>query len=289
MDNRSPGEQLENLPECIDAHHHLWKYDPEQYGWMSDGMGVLRRDFLLPELQEIADAEGVTGTVVVQARQTLNETAWLLSLSEQCDLIQGVVGWVPLTLDGIRDVIGELAANPRLKGVRHVLHDEPNVNYMLRPDFRRGIAALEEFQLRYDLLVRERHLPQTLKLVDEFPNQLFVIDHIAKPLIRSGELEPWATRMRQLGERENVFCKLSGMVAEAQWHSWTEAQLAPYFDVVLEAFTPGRIMFGSDWPVLELASGYGHWINVVRRAITNLTIKEQHSIMAGTAREFYRL
>jgi L-fuconolactonase len=289
MDDRTPGEQLEDLPECVDAHHHLWEYDSKQYGWMSDRMDVLRRNFLLPELRQIADAEGITGTVVVQARQSLNETKWLLGLADQCDLIQGVVGWVPLTLDGIRDVMSELAPSKSLKGVRHVLHDELDDNYMLRPGFKRGIAALEEFKLRYDLLIMERHLPQTLQLVDEFPNQLFVIDHIAKPLIGSGELEPWAARMRELAKREHVFCKLSGMVTEANWHSWTEAQLAPYFDVVLEAFTPGRLMFGSDWPVLQLASRYGRWIDVVRRAIAKLATNEQRSIMAGSAREFYRL
>jgi L-fuconolactonase len=290
MDNGTAGKQLAAAPpQIIDAHHHLWRYSSDGYPWISDDMEPLRHDFLLAELQAETSSAGVTGTVVVQARQSIEETRWLLELVEANGTVLGVVGWVPLISDAAGEVLETFRDCPKLKGVRHVLHDEADDHYMLRKDFQHGIELLREFGLRYDLLIFERHLPQTIGLVDAFPNQPFVVDHIAKPAIRSGEMEPWASQIRELAKRRHVFCKLSGMVTEADWSSWTAEQFRPYFDVVLEAFGPQRVMFGSDWPVLRLASGYSEWLQLVRRMIAELSEHEQTEILAGTAIRFYGL
>ncbi|AEU36805.1 amidohydrolase family protein [Granulicella mallensis] len=275
--------------ECIDAHHHLWKYSPEDYPWMSDKMEVLRHDYLLPELEAITTAAGVTGTVVVQAQQTLAETEWMLSLAKDSQRIRGVVGWAPLVEPKIEACLEEIARHPKLKGLRHILQDEADDRYMLRNDFNRGIACLQQFDLRYDLLVFERHLLQTIEFVDRHPKQIFILDHIAKPLIREQAMEPWRSNLRELARRENVYCKLSGMTTEADWSSWSEQQLWPYMETVLSAFGAERLMFGSDWPVLNLASDYTAWIELVRRAIAKLSPDEQEQILAKTAIEAYGL
>ena len=275
--------------ECIDAHHHLWKYSSKEYPWMSDKMDVLRRDYIHDDLSAVTAAVGVTGTVVVQAQQTMAETEWLLSLAEGSKLIRGVVGWVPLIDAKVEASLEEIARRPKLKAVRHVLHDEADDRYMLREDFNRGIACLKQFDLRYDLLIFERHLPQTIEFVDRHPHQIFILDHIAKPRIHEQMMEPWRSNMRELARRENVYCKISGMVTEADWHSWSEAQLWPYMETVLSTFGAERLMFGSDWPVLNLASDYGAWIEVVKRAIDKLSPHERQQIMAKTAIEAYGL
>jgi len=275
--------------ECIDAHHHLWKYSSKEYPWMSDKMDVLRRDYVHNDLSAVTAAAGVTGTVVVQAQQTIAETEWLLSLAEGSKLIRGVVGWVPLIDAKVEASLEEIARRPKLKAVRHVLHDEADDRYMLREDFNRGIACLKRFDLRYDLLIFERHLPQTIEFVDQHPHQIFILDHIAKPRIHEQVMEPWRSNMRELARRENVYCKISGMVTEADWHSWSEAQLWPYMETVLSTFGAERLMFGSDWPVLNLASNYGAWIEVVKRAVDRLSPHERQQIMAKTAIEAYGL
>jgi len=275
--------------ECIDAHHHLWKYSSKEYPWMSDKMDVLRRDYIHDDLSAVTAAVGVTGTVVVQAQQTMAETEWLLSLAEGSKLIRGVVGWVPLIDAKVEASLEEIARRPKLKAVRHVLHDEADDRYMLREDFNRGIACLKQFDLRYDLLIFERHLPQTIEFVDRHPHQIFILDHIAKPRIHEQMMEPWRSNLRELARRENVYCKISGMVTEADWHSWSETQLWPYMETVLSTFGAERLMFGSDWPVLNLASDYGAWIEVVKRAIDKLSPHERQQIMATTAIEAYGL
>lgn len=275
--------------ECIDAHHHLWKYSSTEYPWMSDKMEVLRRDYIHDNLSAVTAAAGVTGTVVVQAQQTIAETEWLLSLAEGSKLIRGVVGWVPLIDAKVEAPLEEIARRPQLKAVRHVLHDETDDLYMLREDFNRGIACLEQFDLRYDLLIFERHLPQTIEFVDRHPNQVFILDHIAKPRIHEQVMEPWRSNLRELARRENVYCKISGMVTEADWHSWSETQLWPYMETVLSTFSAERLMFGSDWPVLNLASDYGAWIEVVKRAADKLSPHERQQIMAKTAIKAYGL
>jgi L-fuconolactonase len=273
----------------IDAHHHLWDYQADEYPWMSQQMDRLRRDFSIDDLQALARECNVAGTVAVQARQMLAETDWLLSIAERSDLISGVVGWVPLTDHDVERHLNAFCKRSKLKGVRHVLHDEPDPNYMLRADFNTGIRLLERYGLRYDLLIFAEHLPQTIQFVDKHPNQLFIVDHIAKPPIASGDIERWGRELHALSERPNVFCKVSGMVTEADWSSWTETQLKPYFDTVLSAFGPSRMMFGSDWPVLTLGSTYGRWIDTVTQMLTSLSDEEAKDVMHRTAARVYGL
>jgi L-fuconolactonase len=277
------------ISECIDAHHHLWRYKPEDYPWMGEGMEVLRRDYLTVELEKVTRSAGVTGTVAVQARQSTEETEWLSGLAEQSDLIRGVVGWAPLASSDAAQELERLASLPKVKGMRHVLHDEPDPFFMLRDDFDRGIGLLKNYGLRYDLLIFESHLPQTIEFVDRHPNQVFIVDHIAKPRIRERALSPWKQNLAQLAQRPNVYCKVSGMVTEAKWDCWTEEDMAPYFEIVFDAFTPQRTMFGTDWPVLTLVADYVAWIETVRRAIGRFSRAEQDRILSGTAVEAYQL
>ena len=256
---------------------------------MSDKTDVLRRDYVQNDLHSVTAAAGVTGTVVVQAQQTIAETQWLLSLAEDSDLIRGVVGWVPLVDATVKTHLEGIAQHAKFKSVRHVLHDEADDRYMLREDFNRGIDYLEPLGLRYDLLIFERHLPQTTEFVDRHPHQIFVLDHIAKPRIGEQVMEPWRSNLRELARRENVYCKLSGMATEADWHSWNEAQLWPYIEAVLSAFGAKRLMFGSDWPVLNLASDYTAWVELVKRAVHHLSPQERQQIMSDTAIEAYGL
>lgn len=274
---------------CIDAHHHLWQYNPAEFPWISSGMQALRQDFVLSDLHAVAASAGVTGTVAVQARQSVDETSWLLDLAGQSTLIRGVVGWAPLIDAGVEKYLAETAQRKKLKGFRHVLHDEADDNYMLRDDFNRGVSALKKLDLRYDILIFERHLPQTITFVDRHPGQVFIIDHIAKPCIREALLQPWADNLRELARRPNVYCKLSGMPTEADHQHWTDADMRPYFDTVLSCFGPQRLMFGSDWPVVQLASSYGRWLQTVKDALASLSSAEQARILAGTAMEAYAL
>jgi L-fuconolactonase len=280
---------MELLEMTIDAHHHLWEYNDRDYAWMTGAMTALCRNFLVPELQEVMRESGVEGTVAVQARQMTEETEWLLDLAGRNAFIRGVVGWIPLTDPDAGKHLERFAPNPKLKAVRHVLHDEPDDSYMLREDFNRGIRLLPGFGLAYDLLIFERHLPQTLVFVDRHPGQVFVVDHIAKPRIKARLLSPWREHMRELAKRENVYCKVSGMATEADWDAWTSDDLRPYFDIVLSAFGPKRLMFGSDWPVLTLAGGYKTWMDTFRSFIAELSADEQDSIRQGTAIAAYRL
>ncbi len=275
--------------EAIDCHQHFWRYSASEYGWIGAGMDVLRRDFLPADLAPVAKAAGIAGTVAVQARQTIEETEWLLSLAAENPLIRGVVGWAPLVAETAEESIARLAANPLLKGLRHVLHDEPDDNYMLRPDFLRGVGLIERHNLVYDILIFERHLPQTLEFVDRFPGQTFVVDHVAKPRIREGVMEPWRTLMLELARRPNVYCKVSGMVTEADWNKWRVEHLRPYFETVLEAFGPRRVMFGSDWPVVLLASEYSLWADTVRSLAAKLSAEERDALFRGTATSVYKL
>jgi L-fuconolactonase len=277
------------LDESIDAHHHLWKYSQEQYPWMLAGMENIRRDFLIPELHSVTREAGVTGTVAVQARQTIGETDWLLGLARDNELIRGVVGWVPLIDADVAKHLERFSGNRKLKGIRHVLHDESDDFYMLRDDFNRGISLLNDFGLRYDILIFERHLLQTIQFVDRHPKQLFIVDHIAKPRVKDRVRSSWEAEIAELARRDNVYCKLSGMATEADWKGWTESDLRPYFDTVLAAFGPDRLMFGSDWPVILVACSYKCWADTVRSWIAELSPAEQLSIMGGTAKMAYSL
>jgi L-fuconolactonase len=273
----------------IDAHHHFWHYTPQEYGWISEDMSAIRRDFLPSHLAEEIAAAGIDGVVSVQARQTVEETTWLLQLARENDFIRGVVGWVPLVAPGVRHDLERFVANAKFKGVRHVLHDEADEHYMLRNDFNAGIASLKEFGLTYDILIFERHLPQTIKFVDRHPSQIFVLDHIAKPRIKNAVIEPWRTHIQDLARRDNVYCKLSGMVTEGDHEAWTPDQLRPYYETVLEAFGPARLMFGTDWPVCLLACDYALWVETVHGWAALLAATERDLLFGGTAVKAYSL
>ncbi|MGA2265848.1 MAG: amidohydrolase family protein [Phycisphaerae bacterium] len=272
----------------IDAHHHFWRYNAAEYAWISESMGVLHRDFLPQHLAAEMQQAAVDGVVSVAARQTVAETAWLLELAGKHDFIRGVVGWVPLASPKVRDDLERFAKNPKLKAVRHVLQRESD-DYMLRPDFNEGLKALRPLGLVYDILIFERQLPTTLQFVDRHPQQVFVVNHIAKPRIRENILQPWKDLILELARRPRVHCKLSGLVTEADWGAWTPSQLRPYAETALEAFGPRRVMFGSDWPVCLVACGYSRWREVAEGFISELSPAEQQRVWAGTAVEAYKL
>jgi L-fuconolactonase len=277
----------------IDAHHHLWRYAPANYSWITPEMGPLRRNFLPSDLKPLLDRAGIAGAIAVQARQSLEETEWLLGVAakdpDNSIWMRGVVGWAPIASAEFADVLAQLRQHTKLKGLRHVIQDEPDDNYILNPDFNRGIRTLRDTGLVYDILIHMRHLRQTIRFVDAHPNQSFVLDHSAKPPILSGAVEPWMAQIRELAERPNICCKLSGLVTEADMKRWTPADLEPYWRVVLEAFGPGRLLFGSDWPVVLLASGYQRWVDTVRTWTAPLSEDEQEAIWGGTARRIYSL
>ena len=273
----------------IDAHHHLWRYLPPGPAWMADGMEGLRRDFLIEDLRAVTAEVGVTGTIVVETERTVEETGWLSQVAASDDLIRGVVGWAPLTSPAVVAELERIASLPKMKAIRHPIHDELENHFLLRDDFNRGVAALKQFDLRYDILIFERHLPQTIQFVDRHPAQVFILDHVAKPLIRDRVFSPWRENMRELARRSNVYCKVSGMVTEADWDTWSDEVVSPYIEAVVEAFTPNRLMFGSDWPVMTLASSYGRWMATIQSAIAQLSVTEKERILGGTAVEAYGL
>lgn len=273
----------------LDSHHHFWKYDPIEYRWITDDKSAIRRDFGPADLAREMATAGVHGAISLQARHSLDETRALLQLAGENDFIRGVVGWAPFIEENVAETIAQFSSNPKLRGLRHIVHDEPDPDYILRDDFNRGIATLQQFGLVYDILIFERHLPQTIRFVDRHPNQLFVVDHLAKPRVKAREISPWAERIEKLAKRPNVYCKISGLVTEADFHNWTEEQLTPYMDVALEAFGPQRLMFGSDWPVCLVAVAYADWVAIVERFVGKLSESEQERIWSGTAIEAYGL
>ncbi|HTM81527.1 amidohydrolase family protein [Asticcacaulis sp.] len=277
------------MTDWIDAHHHLWKYDPDQYPWMSDRMSGLRQDHGLDMFKGVAQPLGVTGSVAVQARQIVEETDYLMHIAEHDDFVRGVVGWLPLIAPDVEEYIDRFAHRPKLKGLRHVLHDEPDAFYMLRDDFNNGVTKLKHHGLTYDLLIFPDHLPQALIFVDRHPEQVFIVDHIAKPSITTGAMEPWKTGLRDLAKRENVICKISGMMTEARWDGWSDDDFTPYLDAVLEAFRPERLMFGSDWPVMTMAGHYADWMRIVRSWSARLSGSEMNAIRISTATRIYSL
>lgn len=273
----------------IDSHQHFWIYDPAEYPWITEQLAPIRRDYLPADLAPLLEELGFDGCVAVQARPTLQETRWLLDLADQNAFVKGVVGWVDLTAADVDEQLDLFGGHPKLKGIRHLLQDEPDDAYMLRPDFRRGLSALGRRGLVYDLLLFPRHLPHAIQLVQAFPDQPFVLDHLAKPRIKEGLLSPWQDDIRRLARFDNVVCKLSGMVTEADWDDWKPADFHPYLDVVLEAFGPERLMIGSDWPVCTLAGEYRPVMKIVLDYIGRLSASEQEAILGGTARRVYRL
>jgi len=273
----------------IDAHHHLWRYQASEYGWIDGSMSVLKGDYLPEDLEPELKGAGVSGTVVVQARQSLEETRWLLKLAEEHSFIRGVVGWLDLRSPDLDMQLKEFASHSKLVGVRHVIHDEPDDEFMLYPGFRKGIARLEAHGLCYDLLLFPRHLEGARVLVESLPAQRFVLDHLGKPEIKKGLLEPWSGDLKALAAFPNVWCKLSGMVTEADWRSWTYADLLPYMEMVLELFGPDRILVGSDWPVCRLAGEYSKVMQIVPEFIASLSLADQEKILFQNAIECYQL
>lgn len=273
----------------IDAHQHFWRYRPEQFPWIGADKQILANDFLPAHLAPLVAASGIAATVAVQARQSLEETRFLLELAGAAPWIAAVVGWVDLRGPDVARQLESFGGNPRLKGIRHLVHDEPDDRFMLDPAFLRGLAALAPRGLTYDLLVFPRHLSVCREVAARFPNQRFVVDHIAKPPIAAGGLEPWATDLRLLARLPNVWCKVSGLDTEASWRDWQLADFHPYLDVVFEAFGSARIMFGSDWPVCNLAGTYADAVRIVSDYVARLAPDEQADVWGGTARGFYDL
>ena len=281
----------------IDAHQHFWRYDPTEYAWISDEMTVLKQDFLPEHLLPLLANAGFAGSVAVQARQSLEETKWLLELADQYDSIRAVVGWVDLCSNQLPTQLEAFAKKTKLAGVRHVLQDEPDDEFMLRPNFRRGISRLAEFDLTYDLLIHPRHLRTAVKLVKEFPAQPFVLDHIAKPPISKAkssmeeiakpELSPWREDIQALAELPNVYCKLSGMVTEARWRKWQSEDFHPFLDIVFAAFGPERLMIGSDWPVCTLSGNYTSTMQIVIDFLKQFTAEQQAAVLGANCAAFY--
>jgi len=277
----------------IDSHQHFWSYSAADYPWIGAGMERLARDYLPGDLGPVAAAEGIGGTVAVQARQTLEETHWLLGLAEQHPLIRGVVGWVDLRSPRVSEQLAAVVDRKHLVGVRHVVQDEPDPRFLLGPEFVRGLKSLEPVGLTYDLLLYPQQLPAAAELASQLPDQPFVLDHLAKPQIAQwkspGDMEPWRRDIESLAKQKNVCCKLSGLVTEAAWRQWSPADFAPVLDIVLTAFGPERLMFGSDWPVCLLSGDYAEVAGIIRDVSSTLSMTEQAAIWGGTATRFYGL
>ena len=273
----------------IDAHQHFWIYDHREYDWIDDAMAALRRDFLPADLKPELERNGFQGCVTVQARQTLEETRWLLELAERAPFILGVVGWADLRSPRLRFELESFAGKSKLVGVRHIVQSEPDERFLLQPDFLRGIATLEEFDLAYDVLIYTRHLPVAAEFVGRFPRQRFVLDHMAKPPIKSGAVDAWARGIRKLAAFSNVYCKVSGLVTEADWQVWKPEDIRPYLDVAFECFGPCRLMIGSDWPVCTVAGPYARVMNLVKDYLGKYSANEREAVLGRNAAAFWRL
>jgi L-fuconolactonase len=254
---------------------------------MSDDMTALKRDFLPEDLEPLLASIQFDGSVAVQARQSIEETRWLLDLAEKHEFIRAVVGWVDLRSEDLPDQLESFARHPRLAGVRHVVQDEPDDEFMLRPEFRRGISRLQEFDLTYDLLLFPKHLPFAVKLVKAFPEQRFVLDHLAKPKIAEPLLLPWREDLKTLAGFPNVYCKLSGMVTEAKWNQWQPEDFNSYLDIAFSAFGPNRLMIGSDWPVCTLSAAYEPTMQIVFDYVRQFPAETQAGILGANCGRFY--
>jgi L-fucono-1,5-lactonase len=275
----------------IDAHQHFWRYSASEYGWIDDSMRVLRRDFLPADSAREMTAAGWDACVVVQARQTIEETRWLLALADANPSIAAVIGWVDLQsgADAVRAQLASFASHPKLAGIRHIVQAEPDDRFLLRPQVLEGLAVLPEFGLAFDLLLYRRHLPTAAECVARCPQHRFVLDHLAKPNIREREMHPWEQDIRALAAHPHVFAKLSGLITEADWNGWTRDHLRPYLDVAFDAFGWERLMIGSDWPVCLVAGSYARTMDVVVDYIASRPAHEREAILGGNARRFWRL
>lgn len=275
--------------ERIDSHQHFWKYDPSRQDWMTGDMQILKKDYGFDELAVLLNQCGLHGSVAVQASQTEAENDFLLGLAEEHRAIKGIVGWVDLQSETVSERLSFYATTKKIKGFRHVIHDEEDTGFMLRPAFLHGIQSLQEFHFTYDLLIYPHHLPNALTLVRQFPHQLFVIDHMAKPNIRAHEIAPWKKLMTPLASLPNVYCKISGMVTEATWQQWQQDDFTPYLDAVVELFGTKRILYGSDWPVCTLSGTYAEAYRIVETYFERFSASEQDDFFGMNAKRFYRL
>ena len=273
----------------IDAHQHFWAYNPQKHSWIDDNMPILKRDFLpkdlLPHLQNC----GLLGCVVVQADQSEAENAFQLANAQQNDFIKGIVGWVNLQAENVEERLEYYSQFNLMKGFRHVIHDEADGDFMLRAAFLRGIGLLKKYGFTYDILIFPEHLPNTLKLVETFPDQPFVIDHIAKPPIKTGDIAAWQKALKNVAEQGNVSCKISGMVTEADWKNWQQKDFTPYLNQVVELFGTDRIIYGSDWPVCQLAATYEDMFSIVKHYFSTFSASEQQKFFGDNAIQFYNL
>jgi L-fuconolactonase len=274
----------------IDSHHHFWQYSPEQYPWISEPMKLLRRDFLPSHLLTETQSTHVNGVISVQARQSVEETSWLLALANSQDWILGVVGWLPLSSPSVRETMAIFRHEAKLCGLRHVVQDEHDDGFLARTEFNEGIQAMKEFGWTYDLLIYARQLPFAIPFVDRHPDQVFVLDHIAKPTIQSDVYDAaWDHDLRQLAKRPNVYCKFSGVATEVRNEGWSLAQLQRYWDTAIEAFGSERLMFGTDWPVCLLKASYAEWVAAVSELASKLSETEQVKFWSQNAIRAYQL
>ena len=272
----------------IDSHQHFWKYNEAEYPWIGKGT-PLQRDWLPADLERETAKVHIDGSVAVQARQTVDESRWLLQLAEKSPFIKGVVGWVDLRSEKVADDLASLSKHKKFIGVRHVVQSEPDTEFMLKPEFLRGLGELHAFDFTYDLLLYPKHLPVGVKVVAKFPQIRFVLDHIAKPLIRAGMMQPWQDDIREFARHKNVFCKISGMVTEAKQPGWKKEDFRLYLDVVFETFGEDRVMFGSDWPVCLLAGSYEQVHDLVADYFNQFSTEAKAKFFGGNAAKFYRL
>ncbi|OON66506.1 amidohydrolase family protein [Hymenobacter sp. CRA2] len=273
----------------IDAHQHFWQYQPERDAWITDDMAVIQRDFLPEDLAPLLQEHGFDGCVVVQSDQSEAENEFQLANAAAHDFIRGVVGWVDLRAENVAERLAHYSQFAKLKGFRHVLQGEADRTLMLTPAFQRGIRALLAHGFTYDVLIFPDQLPYAAELAAAHPHQPFLLDHIAKPYIKRGEIDDWKRDIQNLAARDNVCCKVSGMVTEADWHGWQPADFRPYLDVVFDAFGPSRVMFGSDWPVCLVAGQYGQVVDLVQQYLAGFSADEQRRFWGDNAAQFYRL
>jgi L-fuconolactonase len=272
----------------VDAHQHFWRYEPREYAWIDERMSALKRNFLPEDLEPLIRRAGIDRTIAVQARQTTVETDWLLQLAAAHPFIAGVIGWIDLQADDVETKVERAARNRKLVGVRHGVQSEPDDGFLLRPAFARGIAALARHGLVYDLLIYPRHLQVASDFVEHFDTQTFVLDHLAKPDIRGHAIDAWARDLRRLAQHPNVWCKVSGLITEADWQRWTARELEPYLDVAFDAFGSGRLIAGSDWPVCTLAGDYSRTMAVLREYMARRTPAERAAVLGGNAQRVWK-
>lgn len=273
----------------IDSHQHFWQYDPDKHGWIDDEMRVLKRDFMPPDLKKELEKVPINGCVAVQAEQSEEETEFLLGLAEEYDFIKGVVGWMDLCDDDLLRRLEHYIFNSKLKGLRHVVQDEPDDRFLMRDEFLKGIKKLIDFDLTYDILIFARHLPVAIEFANIFPDQKFVLDHIGKPEIKEGNITNWEKGIRELAQHPLMYCKVSGIITEADLDNWNPDNVRPYLDVVFDAFGTDRLMFGSDWPVCTLAGSYEDVYRLVSNYIDEFSEQQKEMILGGNAKQFYDL